>query len=97
MSVARVYRIKAAAGKETELAKAIEQLADVVRAAEGCEGLTLLQDKEEPADFLFIEKWASVEHHKRALESMPPGTLDPVGAAMAGPPEGSYADWIFGD
>jgi quinol monooxygenase YgiN len=96
MSVARVYRIRAAAGKETELANAIEGLADVVRAADGCEDLIFLQNQEDEAEFLFIEKWVSVDHHRRALEAMPPGTLDPVGAAMAGPPDGSYQDWLLG-
>jgi quinol monooxygenase YgiN len=96
MSVARVYRIKALAGKQAELAKAIEGLADWVRAADGCEGLILLQNTEAQAEFLFIEKWVTIDHHRRALEAMPPSTLEPLGAVMEGPPDGSYQDWLFG-
>jgi heme oxygenase (mycobilin-producing) len=96
MSVARVYRIKATAGKEDALASAIEGLAKVVRAAEGCESAFLLRSHEDSADFLFIEKWASIDHHRKVLETLGPDVLDPVGAAMAGPPDGSYQDWVFG-
>jgi quinol monooxygenase YgiN len=97
MSVARVYRIKAAPGKEQALAEAVESVGQVVRDAEGCEGTFLMQDTENPGDFLFVEKWQTIDHHKKALESLPPGTLDPVVAAVAGPPEGSYMSWVYGD
>jgi quinol monooxygenase YgiN len=97
MSVARVYRIKAAPGKEQALAEAVEGVGHVVRGAEGCEGTFLMQDAENAGDFLFIEKWQTIDHHQKALESLPPGTLDPVVAAVAGPPEGSYMNWVFGD
>jgi len=96
MTYARVYRMKAAPGKESALAEAVQKVGELVEGIDGCEGTFLMQDADNPGDLLFVEKWQTIDHHKKALESLPPGTLDPVGAAMAGPPEGSYMKWVYG-
>jgi len=86
--------MKAAPGRGDALAEAIERAAGGIRQADGCEGVTLLRGKEADDDMLFIERWATVEHHQGALNAMPPGTLDEIQANLAGPPEGSYMDWL---
>jgi len=94
MTVARLYRMTAAAGKEDALAAALKDAALLVAKVPGSEGVEVLQDVDAPGQFVFIEKWTTVEHHKAAPEHLPKGGLDAVMAAMAGPPEGAYLDYL---
>lgn len=96
MTVARLYRMTAAEGKEEALLEALTTLAKVVRPLDGCLGIELLRDKKRPGSFAFIEKWQSVEIHKAGAAALPAGTFDPVMANLAGPPEASYQDYLIG-
>ena len=94
MSVARIYRMTATAGQGDALAAALAGLVPPVLAQPGCLGVDTYRDLDNPDLFLFVEKWASVEAHKAGLGAMPKDVLAPVMAALAGPPEGSYAGHI---
>lgn len=94
MSVARIYRMTAAEGQGDALAAALEGLVPAVLAQPGCTGIDTFRDLENPNLFLFIEKWESVDAHKAGLGALPADVLPPVMAALAGPPEGTYADQI---
>jgi quinol monooxygenase YgiN len=96
MTVARLYRMTAADGKEQALLEALTDLERVVRPLAGCVGVELLRDARKPGSFLFIEKWASIEAHKGASSTLPKETLGPVMATLAGPPEGAYLDYLIG-
>ena len=94
MTVARLYIIPAADGKSAEMESALTALSANVRAADGCEGVELLRDLGNEHRFIFIEKWASEEHHARSLAALPEGALDGVQAAAGGPPDGAYYDYL---
>jgi quinol monooxygenase YgiN len=94
MTVARLYRMTAAEGKEEALATALKDAAHLVAKVPGSEGVELLQDVDAPGQFVFVEKWTSIDHHKAAPEHLPKGGLDAVMAALAGPPEGAYLDYL---
>jgi quinol monooxygenase YgiN len=94
MTVARLYRMTAAAGKEDALASALKEAALIIAKVPGSEGIEVLQDAEAPDRFVFIEKWTSIDHHKAAPEHLPKGGLDAVMAAMAGPPDGVYLNYL---
>lgn len=96
MTVARLYIIPAAEGKSAEMEAALINLSKVVNASPGNEGVEILRDLGNEHRFIFIEKWASEEHHAKALASLPAGTLDPVQAAAGGPPDGAYYDYVKG-
>ncbi|HLY54384.1 MAG TPA: antibiotic biosynthesis monooxygenase family protein [Stellaceae bacterium] len=95
MTVARLYRMMAAEGKEQAMVEALTALADVVRPVAGCLGVTLLRDAKTPGSCLFIEKWESVELHKAGAAGLPKGTFSPVMATLAGPPEAGYLDYLI--
>jgi quinol monooxygenase YgiN len=97
MTVARLYRMTAAEGKEQALCDALTDLERIVKPLDGCVGVELLRDARKPGSFVFIEKWASIEAHKGAGASLPKNTLDPVMAALANPPEGAYFDYLIGE
>ncbi|MCW2338525.1 quinol monooxygenase YgiN [Sphingobium sp. B2D3A] len=95
MTVARLYIIPAADGKSAEMEAALTALSGTVKAADGCEGVELMRDLGNEHRFIFIEKWASEEHHAKSLASLPEGALDGVQAAAGGPPDGAYYDYLM--
>jgi quinol monooxygenase YgiN len=94
MTIARLYRMTAATGKEDALAQALQDAAGLVAAVPGNEGVEVLRDVDAPGSFVFIEKWATIAHHTAAPDHLPKGGLDAVMAALAGPPDGAYLDYL---
>lgn len=59
MTFLKQYLLTAADGKRPALEAALRDLAAKVAALDGCEGIDILQDREDPARFLFTERWSS--------------------------------------
>jgi quinol monooxygenase YgiN len=94
MTIARHYLMIAAQGKEEALKSALAGLAARVRALEGCEGVEMLQDSRAPTDFMFVERWASIEAHKQGGQSLGRDALAEVMAAVAEAPKGRYMEYV---
>lgn len=94
MTTARFYIMHAAEGKDAALETALRALADAVRPVAGCEGVELLRDSGNERRFFFIEKWASIEAHKEGGKALGKEIFAPVMAALDGPPDGSYLDYL---
>jgi quinol monooxygenase YgiN len=94
MTVARHYVMHAQQGHDATLETALAALADVVRGLDGCEGVELLRDAGNERRFIFIEKWATIEHHKDGTKAVPKDVFAPVMAALDGPPDGAYFDYL---
>jgi len=96
MTVARIYIIPTAEGRSAEMEEALVELSAIVSKADGSEGVEVLRDLGNEHRFIFIEKWASEEHHAKGFASLPEGALNGVQAAAGGPPDGAYYDYIVG-
>jgi quinol monooxygenase YgiN len=94
MTVARVYIMHAMESADATLEAALDALADAVRPIAGCEGVELLRDIGNERRFLFIEKWSDEEAHKAAGPQLAKDVLAPVMAALDGPPDGAYFDYL---
>lgn len=94
MTTARFYIMHAAEGKDAALETALRATADAVRALPGCEGVELMRDSGNERRFVFIEKWVDIEAHKAGADSLGEAVLGPVMAALDGPPDGSYLDYL---
>lgn len=94
MTIARLYIMHAKEGHDAALESALTYLANGVRTVKGNEGVELLRDSGNERRFIFIEKWVSEQAHGSALSSLPEGVLEPVMAALDGPPDGSYFDYL---
>jgi quinol monooxygenase YgiN len=94
MTIARIYRMRAADGRGDELAEALAALVSVVTGIAGCHGADLIRDTDAPEQFLFIEKWESIDAHKAGAAALPKGSFSAVGAALGGPPESSYGAYL---
>lgn len=75
-----VARIRAKEEKIEEVRKLLGGLIEPTRGERGCVSYELLQNREDPADFTFVEEWASdeafkahfeTEHIKNALPQLP--------------------------
>ena len=93
MTIARLYRMTAGEGQAGALLHALTVLAEAVGALPDCEGAEILQDRDRPELFVFIEKWASVAAHKASGALVPKEAMAPVMAALAARPEGAYLDY----
>lgn len=94
MTIARHYVMHAKDGESAVLETALRNVIDLIRAVPGCAGIELLRDLGNEHRFIFIEKWESVEAHKAAPQHLPDGALGPVMAALDGPPDGGYLDYL---
>jgi heme oxygenase (mycobilin-producing) len=96
MTVARHYVMLAKEGSEAAPDSALRAVADAVRPLPGCEGVEMLRDLSNGRRFVFIERWADVEAHKAAGRLLDKSVIAPMMAALDGPPEGSYLDYLLG-
>lgn len=95
MTIARHYVMTAAEGQDGALDTALRNLADVVRAISGCEGVEMLRDARNASRFVFIEKWESIDAHKAGAKEVPKEAFGPMMAALGASPEGSYLDYVL--
>ena len=86
MTVARIYRMSCAPGKRDELRGALEALAGALGEIEGLQSVAVLRDVEQQDDFVFVEKWASIQAQKNSGKSLPKQAFAQVMAALADKP-----------
>ena len=95
MAVARIYRMTCAPGRREELRGALEALAGVLREIEGLQSVSVLRDVEQPDDFVFVEKWASLQVQKRGGNLLPKQAFARVMAALADKPHGRSFEYVL--
>lgn len=95
MSVVRHYRMRAKEGGAQAAIDALTDLAREIRPLDGCLGFEILQDQADPLQFIFIERWESIDHHRSTGSKVTKNVLAPLSAALDGPAEGLYLDPIF--
>jgi quinol monooxygenase YgiN len=94
MTVVRHYLLHATEGHDAALETVLSEIADFFRAQPGALGLELLRDCGNERRFLLIERWGSIEAHGAASKLMPQPLITRFLAALDGPPEGAYFDYI---
>jgi quinol monooxygenase YgiN len=92
MSVTRVNQFRAQPGREAELRERLENIVAGLRATEGCEACSLLQDVEESGRFVVLEEWQSREAHQAAVQGIETGDLQAFIALLAEAPTGGYVE-----
>jgi heme oxygenase (mycobilin-producing) len=95
VAVARIYWMNCAPGRREELRGALEALARALREIEGVESVSVLRDVEQPDDFVFVEKWDSVQAQKNSAQSLPKQAFARVIATLADRPAGRYFEYLL--
>ena len=94
MTILRHYKMTAAEGRGEELRAALVDLAAKVSPLDGCEKVELFADPRDPAVYVFIEHWGSIDDHKAAGQTLGKEALAPVMAVLAGAPDGRYLEAV---
>jgi quinol monooxygenase YgiN len=68
----------------------------LIKAAQGCESVTLYQSHDDPTRFNMIEVWDSVESHQASVKNIPPEMLTGIRPLLASAPSGGYYELIAG-
>lgn len=92
MTIFRYYEMRAREGCEHDLRAALGELAAQVVPLPGCDGADFYRDPGDPALFVFIERWDSIDAHRLAGAMLGKHAFAPVMAALSGPPSGRYLE-----
>jgi len=90
MSISRIGEVQAKEGLEEELREFLVSIMPGIQSSEGCESVQLYQSQEEPARFMMIEVWDSVESHQASVKNIPQEKLGEIRPLLATSPRGSY-------
>ncbi len=90
MSITRINEFQAADGKSEELFDFLKSLIPYISASEGCISCEVLRNNDNKECFTVIEKWDSIEFHKRSIENFPKEEMQAAMNLFGAPPKGSY-------
>jgi quinol monooxygenase YgiN len=83
----RQYRLHAAAGQERSLPGVLADLARLVGALPGNDRVEVFQVVGQPAQFLFLEHWASRAGWEAAKSALPKGAFSALMTVLSSPPQ----------
>ena len=94
MSISRIGEIQAKDGSVEELREFLISIIPGIKASEGCESVHLHQSQDDPAKFMMIEVWDSVESHRASVKNIPPEKLGEIRPLLSTSPSGSYYELV---
>jgi quinol monooxygenase YgiN len=87
MSETIVISFKAAPGNEDALRKLLQNARGVSLKAKGCEAFEVWQSQDQPARFVMVERWSSLEdHHANFTKNI--DEIEKIAALLAEPIHG---------
>ena len=90
MSIARIGETQAKAGMEAALRNFLVSILPLILSSRGCLSCELFQDQEDPAKFIMVEVWESVEAHQASVKNIPAEKIGEIMPLLAGSPSGRY-------
>lgn len=90
MRITRINEFQAADGKSEELFDFLKSLIPYISASEGCISCEVLRNNDNKEYFTVIEKWDSIEFHKRSIENFPKEEMQAAMNLFGAPPKGNY-------
>jgi quinol monooxygenase YgiN len=90
MSIARIGETQAKAGMQTALRDFLVSILPLILSSRGCLSCELFQDQEDPAKFILVEVWESVEAHQASVKNIPAEKIGEIIPLLAGSPSGRY-------
>lgn len=88
--ITRINEFQAAPHKEEELFSFLKSLIPFISGSKGCISCQVLQSLESQNQFVVIEQWASVDAHKKSVESIPKEEMSAAMSLFGAPPKGRY-------
>lgn len=90
MNVTRINEFQSASGKEEELFIFLKSLLSYITSSAGSISCEVLRSTESSDTFLVIEKWQSIEDHKKSVGQFPKEQMQAAMNLLGSPPKGSY-------
>lgn len=90
MSISRIGDVQAKPERVEELRHFLISIMPMIRSSEGCESVQLYQSDEDPAKFIMIEVWDSLESHQASVKNIPAEKLGEIRPLLATSPSGGY-------
>ena len=96
--VLEIARFTAAPGKGSQLRAGFLAALPIIRGAEGCRGVTLRQQIEDPEQFVLLVEWETLEHHTVTFRGGPrfPEYRSYIDGLFAGAPDVRHYEWVEG-
>lgn len=88
MSITRISEFRARAGKSDELRAFLASIVPGIASSPGCQSAQLLQSHDDPARFVVIESWESIEAHQASVTNIPAEALASIMPLLDSPPYG---------
>lgn len=86
MTIVQTYILTAAQGREAALEELLWRLAEIVRAVDGCEGVTILRDLK-TSRYVFMETYVDADAHKASAAHVPKQLLSEMMVLLASKPD----------
>ena len=90
MSITRINEFQAAEGKAGDLFIFLKSLVPYISSSDGCISCEVLRNIENQEKFAVIEKWESIEFHKKSIENFPKEEMQEAMSLFGVPPLGNY-------
>lgn len=90
MSITCINEFQAAEGKTEELYRFLTSLMSYISTSEGCHSCEVLRNIEIDNAFVVIEKWDSIDLHKKSLDNYPKSKMQSAMLLFGAPPKGGY-------
>lgn len=90
MNIIHISEFKAAEGKAEELFDFLKSLIPYISSSEGCNSVEIMRNKDNSDCFVSIEKWESVESHKKSINNFPKEEMQAAMNLFGAPPIGNY-------
>lgn len=90
MSVTRINEFTASLGNEERLCNLLKSVVSYITGCDGCLSCELLRVQDSASEFVIIEKWLSIDAHKKSLADYPKESMQSAMVLFAAPPSGKY-------
>jgi len=91
MAVTVLLEVKAKAGTGGDLVGVFKQILPDTRKFEGCIGVSVLQNQDDPDTLVLVEEWETKQNHEKYMGwRTETGLVDQLVAAIEGPPSIRY-------
>ena len=90
MSITRLNYFTANQSSIEELGSFLKSLIPYISNSEGCISCEVLQNQDEMANYVVVEKWENIEAHQQSVANFPKKDMQEAMGLLACPPSGSY-------
>jgi quinol monooxygenase YgiN len=90
VSVIRIDEFRALENRQDELRRALADILNFIRSAEGCDLVQVFQSETEPERVVVIERWRDHDAHQKAMASIRAAALHRVMGLLSEMPAGAY-------